>query len=183
MRKELGPWLAALLLAGGCKDIDRFTTEPDESYCGKIVSVSIVRLGFSSSVCMRMTFDARHVSDAPGALWTDDGVFHATPLRPIPQVLHDPLLTLNFGEGREKNLLFAVEPEGALRGASAMAVVSLLHSGSAELRLLRGAETSATLPPDAGPTGEGPPLFGVFTPLEKKKGQCRTEPGCNFTPE
>jgi hypothetical protein len=42
----------------GCKDIDRFSTEPGESYCGKIVSASIVRRGFSSSLCMRPSMRA-----------------------------------------------------------------------------------------------------------------------------
>ena len=185
MRKSLGLAIAVLVGMAGCKDIDRFSTDPGESYCGKIVSASIVRRGFSSSICMRMTFDARHVNDHPGTLWTDDGMFAATALRPIPQLSHDPLLTLTFGEGREKNFLFAADPAESERGPTVTAVISLMHSGDAEVRLLRGAarEGEPPLAPDAGPGIDGPPLFGVFSPLRRQKGACRAEPDCAWMPE
>jgi hypothetical protein len=185
MRTSLLCAIAALVGLGGCKDVDRFSTDPDESYCGKIVSVSIVRRGFSSAVCMRLTLDTHHVADRPGYLWTDDGMFWETPLRPIPELSHDPLLTLNFGEGREKNLLFSVDPADPDRGPSLMTVISLMHSGEAEVRLLRGAAGGPVTSPsdDAGTGGDGPALFGVFSPLKRQKGTCRQEPGCAFPPE
>jgi hypothetical protein len=174
--------IAALVGLGACKDIGRFSTEPDESYCGKIVSASIVRRGFSEKMCMRLTFDARHVNDRPGTLWTDEGMFANTPLRPIPQLSHDPLLTFTFGQGRERNLLFMADPAEADRGPAVTVVISLMHSGDAEVRLLRGAEGGTEMPPsaDAGPTFDGPPLFGVFAPLRRRKGTCRDEPSCAF---
>jgi hypothetical protein len=168
-----------------CKDIDRFSTEPGESYCGKIVSASIVRRGFSTTVCMRLTFDARHTSDRPGTLWTDDGMFAATPLRPIPELSHDPLLLFAFGDGREKNYLFVADPADSTRGPSVTAVLSLMHSGDAEVRLLRGAAAGvdAPPPPDGGQTIDGAPLFGVFAPLRRQDGACATDPGCAWIVE
>jgi len=167
-----------------CKDIDRYSTQPGESYCGKIVSASIVRRSFSSSVCMRMAFDTEHVNTRPGTLWTDDGMFAATPLRPIPELSHDPLLTFTFGEGREKNFLFAADPADSERGPTVMAVISLMHSGDVEVRLLRGAAAVDPSPPsDAGTGIDGPPLFGVFAPLRRQEGACRTESGCAWMPE
>jgi hypothetical protein len=185
MQRTLSSAVALCALLAGCKDIDRFSTDPGESYCGKIVSASIVRRGFSSAVCMRMTLDAQQVTFMPGALWTDDGMFAATPFRPIPELSHDPLLTLSFGEGREKNLLFAVDPVDPARGPAIMSVVSLLHSGEAEVRLLRGAAGGIGAPPagDAGGPLDGPPLFGVFSPLARQKGTCREVPGCAWPPE
>jgi hypothetical protein len=166
-----------------CKDIDRFSTDAGESYCGKIVSATIVRLGFSEKACMRMTFDARHVNDQPGMVWTNDGMFAAAALRPIPQLSHDPLLTFTFGEGREKNFLFSVDPAEPTRGPALTAVVSLMHSGDAEVRLLRGAAGGASPSPDGGPSVDGAPLFGVFAPLRRQVGACRDEPDCAWLPE
>jgi hypothetical protein len=185
MRKSVISALAALVGLAGCKDIDRFTTDPDESYCGKIVSASIVRRGFSTSVCMRLTFDAQHVNDKPGSLWTDDGMFTATPLRSIPELSNDPLLTLNFGEGREKNLLYAIDPVDPERGPAVTAVVSLMHSGETEVRLFRGAAggPDPAASPDGGPHLDGPPLFGVFAPLRRREGTCSAETDCAWARE
>jgi hypothetical protein len=185
MRKDSLLAMAALVGLSACKDIDRFSTDPDESYCGKIVSASIVRRGFSSTMCMRLTFDSRRVHDRPGTLFTDDGMFANTPLRPIPELSHDPLLTFTFGEGREKNLLFAADPAETDRGPAVTAVISFMHSGDAEVRLLRGAGGGTEPPPsaDAGPEIDGAPLFGVFAPLRRRKGTCRDESGCEWPPE
>jgi hypothetical protein len=163
----------------GCKDIDRFSTEPGQSYCGKIVSTCMVRRGFGESVCMRMTFDAHHVSDRPGTLSTSDGMFDKTAMRAIPQLSHDPLLTFTFGEGREKNFLFVADPARADGGPAINVVVSLMHSGDAEVRLIRGAAGGDELPCGL----EGPALFGVFAPLQRQEGACRDEPGCAWMPE
>ena len=163
----------------GCKDLDRYSTEPGQSYCGKIVSACMVRRGFSEGVCMRMTFDAHHVSDRPGTLSTSDGMFAETPMRAIPELSHDPLLMFTFGDGREKNFLFTAEPAQPERGPGVNVVVSLMHSGEAEVRLIRGAaekdEPLCTL--------DGPALFGVFAPLQRQEGSCRSEPGCAWMPE
>jgi hypothetical protein len=172
--------LAMVAIAGftGCKDIDRFSTEPGQSYCGKIVSAPFVIRGFRPTLCMRLTFDAHRVNDRPGRLWTSDGMFAETALRPIPELSHDPLLLFSFGEGREKNFLFMADPAEPGLGPAVTAVVSLMHSGEVEVRLLRGAP-AGTEPPGL----DGPALFGVFAPLHRREGACRTEPDCAWIPE
>jgi hypothetical protein len=156
----------ASVFAVGCKDVSRFSTAPGESYCGQIVAASFVRRGFGDEVHMRMTLDADHLADAPGALSTADQLFTNTPMRPVPELFHDPLSTLNFGEGRDKNLLFAIDPTDAAKGPTITVVVSLMRSGDAEVRLLRGA------PAAVGATPGADPLFGVFAPMTRQAGQC-----------
>jgi hypothetical protein len=149
----------------GCKDVSRFSTAPGESYCGQIVGASFVRRGFDEKVRLRMTLDANRLADAPGTLTTDDQFLMNAPMRPASELSHDPLSTLNFGEGRDKNLLFAVDPADPAKGPTLMAVVSLMHAGDAEVRLIRGART-----PDAETAS--PALFGVFAPLARKPDPC-----------
>jgi hypothetical protein len=163
-------WLSTVaavsLCLDGCKDISRFTTQPGESYCGTIVPAPFVRGGFRPGVRMRLSLDAEHLSDAPGKLATDDGFFADVELRPIPQLQHDPLSTLQFGEGRTRNLIFGVEPNSC---DTALAVVSLMDNGDVEVRIVRGAPMSAS---DAGTSADdSDPLFGLF-PLERQKGTC-----------
>ena len=161
--------LAFPLAEGGCKDVTRFSTAPGESYCGPIVSAAFVLRGFNRTLRMRMTFDADHVADAPGTLSTDDQLLTNTPMRPLPEVMNDPFSTLNFGEGRDKNLIFAVDPTDPAKGPTIMAVISLMHGGDAEVRLIRGAPIAAG---GASVAGDGEPLFGVFAPMTRQPGQC-----------
>jgi len=177
MRKVVAWAVLSLASAGiGCKDIDSFTTEPGEAYCGCIVNAGFVRNGFSSGLQMRMTFDADHMSDRPGELSTSDGFLTNAPMRPIEELFNDPLLMLQFGEGRDKNLIYMVNPTDPAQGPTVTVVLSLMHSGNAEVRLIRGANAIGT---DASPQpADGPPLFGVFSPLRRKKEEC-SEP-CSF---
>lgn len=149
----------------GCKDVSRFSTIAGESYCGQIVGAAFVRRGFDDKVRLSMKLDADHLADAPGTLSTDDQLLTNTPMRPIPELFHDPFSTLNFGEGRDKNLVFAVDPTDATKGPSVTVVVSLMHAGDAEVRLMRGA-------PNNDATSPSPPLFGVFAPLARKPDPC-----------
>jgi len=151
-----------LLATNGCRDISRFSTAEGESYCGQIVDSQIVRRGFLTSVKMRLTFDADHISDTPGALSTDDLLLTNAPLRPIPELSNDPLFTFTFGEGRDKNLLYAIDPTDPAKGPPITVVLSLMHTGDAEVRLLRAAPG----------TTDAQPLFGVFAPLRRETGQC-----------
>jgi hypothetical protein len=90
---------------------------------------------------------------------------------------HDPLSTLAFGEGRLKNLLYAISPSSSAADANAgdvFAVVSLMQSGDVEVRLLRSAPALAA---DAGSASSGANgamannIFGVFI-LGRQKGPC-----------
>jgi len=184
----LSAWAALVPLAmvplgiGGCKDIDRFSTKNGDYYCGQIVDAQFVRRGFSGAdagaVSMRFTLDMNHVNDTPGALSTNDGLLSNAPLHPLPELPNDPLWTFSFGEGREKNFLFAVDPSDPARGPTIMAFVSLMHSGDAEVRLVRGAPIPGA-PPDAG-TIDGEPLFGVFAPLLRHEGDRPVPAECSF---
>ena len=105
-------------------------------------------------------------------LTTSDGRFTNTALRPIPQLWHDPLSTLDFGDGRIQNLVYAVSPQpgdaGAEEAQDVFVVLSLMQSNRIEVRLLRGApQTDAGAPPP----GVALPLFAVFH-LEREQRRC-----------
>jgi hypothetical protein len=157
----------ASLAAFGCRDVTRFSTDPGDRFEGTIVAGTFVRAGLGSDVEMCLTLDANHLQDAPGAISSSDGLFHATALRPIPQVWHDPLSTLSFGEGRAQNLVYVATPLGDGAPIDVMVVLSLMQTGGVEVRLIRGAPSSS----DAGGAATSDNLFGVFT-LTRQKGPC-----------
>ncbi len=149
-----------------CRDLSGFSTTDGDRYENKVVSAPFVLSGLPPETSLCLTLDTDHLQDAPGAISTDDGMFQRTPLRPIPQIWHDPLSTLSFGEGRLKNLMYVATP-GA--GDDVFVVVSLMQSGDIEVRLLRGAPT---LPVDGGTSpGAKPNLFAVFD-LLRQEGPC-----------
>jgi hypothetical protein len=161
-------WVAvsAVCVLLGCSDVTRFSTAADERYCGSIVPGPFVRHGFGPGVRMRMSFNADRLADMPGVMSTDDGMLQEAQLRPIPEISNDPLATLQFGDGRTRNLLLVA---GASDGQTAFVVVSLMENGTVEVRIMRG----APLPPGvtAKPVQESPELFGVF-PLVRQRGTC-----------
>ncbi|MFO0660072.1 MAG: hypothetical protein U0165_09620 [Polyangiaceae bacterium] len=150
-----------------CKSIDQFTTEPGEFYCGNIVQGAFVRSGFGPAVQLKLTFDADAIATSPGVLSTDDKLFVEAPLEAIPQIAHDPISTLQFGEGRQRNLIFSVEPSATSGGPPAMVFLSLLDGGGAEVRIVRPASQRAT-----ADDVEHTPLFGVF-PLNRQREGCK----------
>jgi hypothetical protein len=156
--------LAALAGTVGCSDVTRFSNSGDH-YQGSVIAGDFVRSGWDPSASLCLVLDANHLQDAPGTITSSDGRFESTPLRPIPQIWHDPLSTLAFGEGRVQNLVYIATP---LVDADALgdvvAVVSLMQSNGVEVRLFRGAPAI-----DAGPGGSN--LFGVFS-LTRESGPC-----------
>lgn len=153
-------------LGSGCDNPERFTTEGNESYCGYVVQGAFVRSGFGPAVQMRLSFDAARVESGPGTLSTSDGTLVEAPLRPLAPFFHDALSSLQFGEGRERSLLYFVDP--AAGGPPLTALVSLMEGGDVEVRLLR-AEPAP--PPDVPPESVPAPLFGVF-PLKRRQSTC-----------
>jgi hypothetical protein len=154
---------ASVFAIVGCRDLSRFSTSGDR-FEGAVVPAEFVRSGIDTGTSACLTLDTDHLQDSPGTLSTSDGRFAATPLRPIPQLWHDSLSTLSFGEGREKNLLYVATPSpDAGDNGDVMVVVSLMTSGNVEVRLLRGA------PNAAAPSGAS--LFGVFQ-LDRREGKC-----------
>lgn len=160
--------LALAALSLGCRDLSRFSTKGDR-FEGAIVAGSFVRSGLGQDVRMCLTLDTDRLQDAPGAVTTSDGRFRETPLRPIPQIWHDPLSTLSFGDGRVQNLVYAAsplpgDPADAGDAEDALVVVSLMQHGGVEVRMLRGA-------PRAEPDARARALFGVFA-LHREPGPC-----------
>ncbi len=159
---------AAIAMAAGaigCREIDRFSSKGD-GFEGPVVRGNFVRAGIAEDARMCLTLDTDHLQDAPGTITTTDGRFQATPLRPIPQIWHDPLSMMSFGDGREKNLLYMATPNGDTHDVTV--VVSLMHDGNIEVRLVRGAPFSVG---GAIAPGQDSPMFGVFT-LGRRPGPC-----------
>jgi hypothetical protein len=167
----------ALMIVGlacasfACRDASRFSNRGDR-YEGTVVKGSFVRSGIGEDVAMCLVLDMDRLQDAPGTISTSDGRFKGTSLRPIPQIWHDPLSTLSFGDGRVQNLVYAAGPivqdGGPEEAQDVVIVISLMQSEQLEVRLLRGAPQADAAPP---PAGVAPAVFGVFT-LERRKGPC-----------
>jgi hypothetical protein len=163
--------ISPIVAMSGCRDLSRFSSHGDR-FQGGVVRGSFVRSGIGEFTEMCLTLDTDHLQDAPGVLTTSDGRFNGAPLRPIPQLWHDPLSTMTFGDGRIQNLVYAVSPivgDGSVAEAQdVFTVVSLMEGGHVEVRLLRGAPQA-----DAGapPPGTAAALFAVFN-LDRRPGPC-----------
>jgi len=183
MRTLLGALgLALPLAAASCDDHQQFTTGPGESYCGAVTVGAVFRAGLSPRVQMRLKLDADKLddsTDSPGALSTFEAADPATStaerrmlsealLRPIPAMQHDPLSRPAFGDGRERNAIYAVSPVDP-EAESLLAIVSLRSDDAVEVRLIRpGSPTNGN--DDSVPDGRRQ-IFGVFS-LERKSGEC-----------
>ena len=157
------------IACASCRDVSAFNTGGD-SFQGAVVAGDFVRTGVAEDTNLCLTLDTDHLQDAPGNLSTSDGRFHAAAMRPIPQIWHDPLSTIAFGEGRIKNLVYVVaasQPFDDGDGNDVMTVVSLLASGGVEVRLIRGAPNVALEAGAPSPTN----VFAVFS-LVRQKGPC-----------
>lgn len=167
--------LSAICLLA-CTDTSRWNSEPGESFCGDVTAASFVRAGLPEGMRMRVELDAERLQSTPGRIWTtalpSGEKLTGAEMRVVPQVLHDPLSTLNFGEGRVRNALAVADlpsVDPARPSSQLIVIVSLLQSGEIEVRLLRGALTTA--PSDAGAADPAGNLFGVFR-LRREKGDC-----------
>lgn len=162
--------ILVLALSSGCRDIDRFDTDGDEAYCGTIVPAPFVFEGFPVNLRLRLRIDTDQLDSIPGTITTDDvagpcapaPLFQETQLRVTPDVLHDPLSTLEFGQGRDMNLIAWTRSscDGPM-----LAVVSLMKNDDVELRLLKPPVAPAT-PEDDPPAG-----FALFQ-LRRQNGSC-----------
>jgi hypothetical protein len=167
---------AALAVLPGCNADDRaFSTARGQSFCGAVTLGRAFREGLGPRVQMRLELDveALDAGESPGRVWAweaatqvapERSLLDGVPLEPIAPLAHDALGDLDFGEGRERNAVFAVRP-GDPEVEGMIAVLSLRSDGLVEIRLLR-----------AGLRGEGAPeerapLFGLFL-LERRRGDC-----------
>jgi len=168
MRSFSSLLLLAVPLAVGCRDAGRYSTKGDH-YEGDIAKGSFVRSGLGEDAKLCLVLDAEHLQDGPGTITSSDGRFRSTPLRPIPQIWHDPLSTLSFGDGRRQNLVYVATPlADAGDGGDIMVVLSLMNEGGVEIRMVRSAPQTDGGAPTASST---PPVFGVFT-LDRREGTC-----------
>jgi hypothetical protein len=159
-----------LLLGAGCRDIDRFDTGDGEAYCGTIVTAPFVREGFPTNLRVRLRIDTDRLDSVPGIITTDDvagpcapaPMFQEAELQITSDVLHDPLSTLEFGEGRDMNIVSWVRSGCA---GPMLAVVSLMKNDDVELRLLKPPEPPVT--PEEQPSGG----FALFQ-LRRQEGTC-----------
>ncbi len=145
--RQFGSTLACSVLAAtwcaACSDVSRFDTGTDSAYCGTIVGATFVRQGFARQVQAELQLDTRALNTIPGTLTShrDDTpcegkpLFDRTPLTAAIKLEADALSQLEFGDDRELNWLSWVE---STCGETYLAVVSLMHDDSVELRLLRG---------------------------------------------
>lgn len=170
--RRLGRATAGLLLCGGialgCSDLDKFQLGDDEAYCGSLVSAPLFHHGFvpdgsPPALRLRLHLDVDELTTRPGRLTSDDrdrglcrdskqALFEDAPLRAIPEVLHDPISTLDFGQGREHTFFAYVD--SSCQGTM-LAVVSLMKSEEVEVRLFKPALASA----DDTENGAGYALF------------------------
>ena len=170
-------WLAMLssaaLLSFGCRDLERFDSEPDEAYCGSIVQGEFIREGFTADLTVALQLDINQLQSRPGQLTTYDGdagpcapepLFDAAPLRASPALLADALSVLEFGSGREYNFFAWVDStcDGPM-----LAVVSLMRNDRVELRLLK--------PGTLGDADEDASGFGLFMLQATTQSACAPE--------
>lgn len=122
--------------------MSRFDTGQNESYCGTIVGASFVREGFERTEQAELQISTADLATAPGKLSTHrdtevcDGEsrFKNATLTPPTKLESDPLSQLEFGQGSELNFMSWVN--STCKGTY-LAVVSLMHDDSVELRLLQ----------------------------------------------
>jgi hypothetical protein len=102
--------------------------------------------------------------DASDGLCASGGtvLFDNAPLRAIPELDHDPLSTLEFGEGRDYNFFGWVD--STCQGTM-LSLISLMRSDAIEVRLLK----PAAMPP-AEAQAEHRPGFALFTLSRKNEG-------------
>jgi hypothetical protein len=142
----------------GCRSLDRFDTGDDGAFCGSIIDSSFTRRGFEPGLAMRLTLDIDALHDNPGRLSTNDveglcaprASFEGARLHVTPELFADPLSLLEFGSTRDHN--FVAWVDSTCQG-SAFAVISLMHTGEVEVRLLRRGLTA---------NDETPGDFAVF---------------------
>lgn len=103
--------------------------------------------------------------DSAAGLCADRALFEDAQLRTIPQVHHDSLSTLSFGEGHDEDFFAWVD--SSCQGTM-LALVSLLRSGNVEVRLFKPA---AFADGDVGP--DKSPGYALFS-------LTRNDKGCDF---
>lgn len=175
-------WVVVLLSTClfGCRSLDRFDTQGNAAYCGSIGAptfhAGFIPTGAPPSLGLRLELTTSALATRPGTLTSNDSqngfcsgeghaLFEDASLRAIPEMFHDTLSQLEFGEGHEQDFFAWVDSNCQ---GTVLAVVSLLTNGSVEVRLMKPAADPL---PNAGP--EDTPGYALFY-LQ------RSDQGCGF---
>ncbi|HET9953622.1 MAG TPA: hypothetical protein VFQ61_03915 [Polyangiaceae bacterium] len=171
--------LLALTGAPGCSKLSRFDTgDGKEPFCGKLVQTPPFSAGLMPDNVQPRTFELKlnldmkaltsrgELASIVGSISSSDGafglchtetsraLFEDAPLRTIPELDHDQLSLLEFGEGREYS--FFAWADSTCQG-TILTLVSLMRNDEVEIRLFK----PAALPtPNARPQEQ--PGFGLF---------------------
>jgi len=187
--------LSLLLVLGAssivsCGDLEGFNTKPGQAYCGTIgltlFQAGFVEKGSSSTLPLALTLDVNKLPTEPGFLSSNDPMgicskpdapqvlFQNAPLRAIPELQHDVLSALTFGEGHDHDFFAWVD--STCQGTM-VAVVSLMKNNYVELRLFKPM-------PAAGPNAPAAetPGFALFHLNPKDLTRPEEEGGCGFPP-
>jgi hypothetical protein len=176
--------------ASSCTSIDGFTSKPGEAYCGTI-GLADFHSGFveedsPSTLGLALALDVSKIPTQPGILNSNDPqgicgtadapqlLFDNAPLRAIPELQHDVLSALTFGEGHDHDFFAWVD--STCQGTM-LAVVSLMKNNYVELRLFKPARLSTPNATAAERAG-----FALFHLHPKPLNKTETEGGCGFPP-
>lgn len=174
--------LVGLVLLPGCHSLDRFDTSGKEPFTGCMTGAPFAHQGMLAAnerplleADLRLDIDSLFQNTnpprSPGRLSTKpaqglcapDPLFDDAPLRLMKALQYDALSLLTFGDGRDYSFMAWVD--STCQGTM-LAVVSLMHDNTVELRLLKPAPEPDS---DAGP--EASPGFGVFR-LDQRDHTC-----------
>ncbi|HYQ16832.1 MAG TPA: hypothetical protein VEQ58_13770 [Polyangiaceae bacterium] len=171
--------LCALLSTLSCRELQRFDTRDGEVYCGDLVSGDPFTDGFvvdNKPQQLRMmlsdldtsklgTFSTDNQVGVPAHLTSNDKLtglcakdvlplFDNSPVRSIPQVDHDALAAMTFGEGHDED--FFTWTDSTCQGTM-LGIVSLLRNNDIELRLFKPNKLAAI-----GDPADKRPGFALF---------------------
>jgi len=184
-------WIALCAASAlSCGNLEGFTSKPGEAYCGTI-GLADFHKGFveedsPSILGLALVLDVNKIPTQPGILNSNDPqgicgtpdapqlLFSNAPLRAIPELQHDVLSALTFGEGHDHDFFAWVD--STCQGTM-LAVVSLMKNNYVELRLFKPARLTT---PDA-PAAERPG-FALFHLNPKPLYKTEVEGGCGFPP-
>ncbi|HYP89226.1 MAG TPA: hypothetical protein VEQ59_13760 [Polyangiaceae bacterium] len=171
--------LGTLLMTLSCRELQRFDTPNGEVYCGDLVSGDTFTDGFvrdREPQKLRMMLSKLDTSQlsaysmdnkvgTPARLASNDkstglcsgqghALFEDSQMRAIPQVDHDAIASMTFGEGHDED--FFAWTDSTCQGTM-LGVVSLLRNNDIELRLFKPAAQ-----PDPKALADKRPGFALF---------------------
>lgn len=185
-RPGLALALLSLTTSAGCRSLDRFNAEKPAAYCGDVIGATaasgdevpgfqtgLIPSGSPPTLQVRLQLDTSSLSHRPGSLTSHDAghgvcgdspLFDEAPLRAIPELLHDALSQLEFGQGHEHDLFAWVD--STCKGTM-LTVISLLSNGAVEIRLFKPAPDFPAMTTDQADLAG----FGVFY-LQRNQNGC-----------